>query len=146
MCYVRYEHRNKVLYLKVLKVLCGCIKSRHLWYTHFTKALEKEGFKINSRNLCIANKIIDEKIYTITWYVDNLKISHVDHETVRNIISMMESEYGTITFTRGSKYTYICINIEFIRDGKVNIQQPKYLKESIPDFGENVTTTVSSAA
>ena len=131
----------------MLKALYGYIKSGLLRYNIFTATLKEQGFELNPYNLCIVNKIIDGKQCTITWYIDDLKISHVDHQVVTNIISMIDSEYGTMTITRGSKDTYIGIDIdiEFIGDGKVTLHQPIHIEENIEYFGEDVTTTVSSA-
>jgi len=40
------------------------------------------GFKINTHDSCIANKIIDKKQCKIAWYVDDMKISHVNQDVV----------------------------------------------------------------
>jgi len=39
--YMTYENTKKVLYIRVLKALYGCIKSGLLWHTVFTGTLEK---------------------------------------------------------------------------------------------------------
>ena len=59
--YVRYENGVKVLYLRVLRAIYGCIESALQWYVLYKTTLEKEGFKLNPYNLCIANKDINEK-------------------------------------------------------------------------------------
>ena len=59
--YARYEYGNKVLYLKMLKSLYGCIKSRILSYKLFVTTLKKQGFELNPYDLCITNKIVDGK-------------------------------------------------------------------------------------
>ena len=57
-------------------------------------ALEKEGFKINLYDTCVANKIINGKQCTITWHVDDLKISHVEQAVVDKTICNLEKTYG----------------------------------------------------
>ena len=143
--YMRYENERKGLYLNIPKELYRCIKSSLLWYNFFTSTLKKEGFGFNPYNLCVVNKTIDGKQCTIAWYVDNLKISHVESKLVNNIISISESHYGAMTITRGNKYVYICIDIKFIDDGKVTLNQRNHLEEYIEDFSKDVTTPVSSA-
>ena len=87
--HVRIEGKTSVLYLSVLRALYGCIESALQWYTLFKTTMEKEGFVLNTYDLCVANKIIDGKKFTIAWYVDDNKISHVDENVVTNILVKM---------------------------------------------------------
>ena len=48
--------------------------------------------------------------------------------------------------TRGKKYTYVGIDIEFMGNGKVSLHQKQHLKECIADFGEVSTTGVTTPA
>ena len=84
--FVRYEHGKKVLYLRVLKALYGCIKSGLLWYNMFTNTLKGKCFIINPYDLYVANNTINDKQCTVTWYVDDLNISHVDSTVVDKVI------------------------------------------------------------
>ena len=45
--YVRYEQGKKVLYLKVLRAIYGCIESALLWYNLYTQTLKAEGYILN---------------------------------------------------------------------------------------------------
>ena len=76
--FVRTERGKKVIYLRLKKALYGCIKSAMLWYNLFTENLTEMGFEINPYDTCVANKMINGKQYTIVWYVDDLKVSHVE--------------------------------------------------------------------
>jgi Reverse transcriptase (RNA-dependent DNA polymerase) len=73
---------KKLLYVELLKALYGCIKSALLWYRMLAKTLTRLGFKLNPYDPCVANKMINGKQCTICWYVDDLKISHVDPQVV----------------------------------------------------------------
>ena len=66
------------------------MKSGLLWYNLLTETLEEEGFILNPYDSCVANETIDDKQCTINWYVDNLKISHIQSKFVDNIINMIE--------------------------------------------------------
>jgi hypothetical protein len=59
--YIYIENRKKVLYLKLLKALYGCVQSALLWYDLFSSTLQGKGFKLNPYNTCVANKTIDGK-------------------------------------------------------------------------------------
>ena len=92
--YVLVEKGTKVLYLKVLRAIYGCIKSALLWYNLFTEILSKEGYKVNPYDCCVANKIINNKQCTLVWYVDDCKISHVDAQMVTKEIKMITDHFG----------------------------------------------------
>ena len=61
--HIHTEHGKKVLYLRVLKALYGCIKSGILWHKLL---FQKHGSVLNPYDLCVANKITSEKQCTIT--------------------------------------------------------------------------------
>jgi hypothetical protein len=54
--FVCYKNGKKVLYLKLLKALYGCVKSALLWYDLFSSKLKELGFELNPYDLCVANK------------------------------------------------------------------------------------------
>jgi hypothetical protein len=55
------------------------------------------GFIINSYGPCIANKMIEGKQCTILWHVDDLKISHVRSQVVKDVIQMLNRIFGKET-------------------------------------------------
>ena len=88
--FVVMEKGRKVLYVQLYKALYGCVKSALLWYEMFTEHLVDMGFEVNPYDMCVANAMIDGKQCTITWYVDDTKISHKDPKLVDNIIEKIE--------------------------------------------------------
>ena len=76
--YVRHECGVKVLYLRVLRAIYGCLESALLWYNLYSTTLAKIGFELNPYDLCVANKIINGSQCTIAFYVDDNKIAHKD--------------------------------------------------------------------
>ena len=44
---VRMKNGKKVLYLRILKALYGCVESGLLWYQIFTDKLKADGFELN---------------------------------------------------------------------------------------------------
>jgi len=52
----------------------------------FLGYLKEMGSENNPYDSCIANKIIDKKQSTIAWYVDDMKISHVNQDVVAQSI------------------------------------------------------------
>jgi hypothetical protein len=102
--YVCYKNGKKVLYLRLLKALYGCMKSALLWYELFSTTIQGKGFELNPYDTCIANKNIDGKQCTIAWYVDDNKFLHEDHNVVTHIIETIEGKFGKMTVTRGTEH------------------------------------------
>ena len=83
---VIYEKGHKVLYMKMLQSIYGCIESALRWYELHAVILEKEGFVKNSYEKCVANKIINREQCTIFWNVDKNKVSHKDSKVGDEVI------------------------------------------------------------
>ena len=144
--FVRKEFGKKVLYLQILKALYGCIESALLWYNTYHNTLKQLGFETNKVDPCVANKMIDGKQCTITWYVDDNKLSHKDPQVVTNILSEIEKVYPGLVTTRGKKHTLLGMKITFNNDGSLSIDTREYIREAIDDFNDAVDTNVNSAA
>jgi hypothetical protein len=128
---------KKLLYVELLKALYGCIKSALLWYNLFTSTLAEMGFELNPYDPCVANKMINGKQCTICWYVDDLKISHMERSVVDNMISIIEARYGKMVVTHGNVHTYVGMDIKFTDDGEVKILMKQYIEESLEAFPED---------
>ena len=55
-----------------------------LWYDIHSKTLKPQGFLINPYGRCMENITIKDKQFTIAWYVDDKKVSHVDEEVKKS--------------------------------------------------------------
>ena len=60
----------------------GCLKSSRLFYEHLMKVLSRMGFILNPCDDCVANNTINSSQCTITWHVDDLKVSHKEKKVV----------------------------------------------------------------
>ncbi len=77
--HVRYfSKRETVLYVRITKALHSMLKSALWWYKELRKNLEVYGFEINPYDPCAANSDINRKQMTVTWHVDELKVSHME--------------------------------------------------------------------
>ena len=84
--YVQYDNINKVLHLKVMIAIYGCIESALLCYNFYINTLKDLGFIINTYDRFMANKNIDGNQCTIVWYVDDKNILHADPNVVTDIL------------------------------------------------------------
>ena len=101
--FVTIERDKKVIYVELKKTLCMCVLSALLWYEVFSFTLQEIGFELNSNDACLTNKEIDGKKCTITWYVDDLKVSYVKEEVVQDVIEHINKKFGGLVTTSGKK-------------------------------------------
>ena len=89
------------------------MQSALLWYELLKSTLEENGFKVNPYDPCVANKTMSDGTQcTISWYVDDLKISHRDPKVVSSIIESIEKKFGKMKVTRGKKHVYLGISLD----------------------------------
>ena len=74
-------------------------------------------FLINPYDRCISNITIKFKQCTISWYVDNNKLSHVDEEVNTKVIERISKYFGNFTVPRGKKHNFLGMKIKFLSDG-----------------------------
>ena len=68
------------------KALYGCLKSSLLFYRKLSGDLKSASFKINPYDLCLAKKMVGGEKLTVTWHVDDLKVSHRNPKVVRRSV------------------------------------------------------------
>jgi len=143
--YVSKERGEEVLYMKLLKAMYGTLTAALLWYQMFARTLVSIGFKINRYDTCVANKMINGSQFTICWYVDDLKLSHVDNREVTKMLDILKDKFDKLTITRGKRHTYLGINFNIVNK-KVHMEMQSYLKECIMSYGESITSAATSPA
>ena len=116
--HVTIEKGQKVLYMKVMKAICGCIRLAMLWYNLFSETLQQEGYKINPYDRCVANKEIESSQCTIVWYVDDNKISHKNESVVTSKIENISQHFGDLSIQRGNDLQFLGMDIKLDRKNK----------------------------
>jgi len=144
--FVTIEKGTKVLYVRLIKAIYGCVKSALLWYDLFSTTLKDLGFVLNPYDPCIANCTIDGKQCTIAWYVDDNKVSHVDPGVVTMIIEKIEERFGKMTVTRGKEHTFLGMKIRYTDVGTAVVTMKEYLKEAIQESGMDITRVAATPA
>ncbi len=143
---VAIERGVKVLYVRLVKAIYGCVKSALLWYNLFYGHLKKMGFVLNPYDSCIANCVIKGKQCTIAWYVDDTKISHVDPAVVTSIIDQLEARFDKMTVTRGLEHSFLGKKIRYTGSGTAIITMKQYLEEALSECGMDIVREVSTPA
>ena len=145
--HVRIENGKKVLYVRVLRAIYGCIESALLWYELYAKTLKKMGFKLNPYDKCVANKMINGSQCTIAWYVDDNKISHEDPKVVDEILKVMNKHFGELVVSRGNEHDLLGMKIRLDRkEKKVIIDMKEQIEEAFDMFEHEIDTRASTPA
>ena len=87
---ITYENGKAVLHLELLKQLYVMLIVSLLLYQKLRKDLEAIGFKVNPYDTCVSNNMIWYKRKTMTWHVNDLKVSHDDKDIVDAFIQCTE--------------------------------------------------------
>ena len=104
------------------------------------------GFELNPYDKYEANKTIDGTLCTITWYVDDVKISLVNKDVVTKVINDMKRTFGKLTVNHGKKHRLLGMNISINVDKTVSINTSSYINEILEAFPEKVNTGATSPA
>ena len=141
--YVYIENGRSVLYMHVVKAIYGLLVSAMLFYKRLVADLTSYGFEINPYDPCVANKIVDGKQITVSWHVDDLKISHKDSRVVDSFIQWVKDTYGAIgevKVTRGKVHDYLGMKLDYSINGQVSVDMRDYLMTMIEAFPEDLMT------
>ena len=98
----------------------------HLFWKDLSNFLvDTLGFTVNPYDWCVSNKQINGKQCTIGWYVDDLKLSHVETDVLEDILSKLQQKWGKeapLTVTHGKVHVYLGITIDYSVDGQVTFK------------------------
>ena len=119
--FVLYETGKAVLYVRLQKVLYGCLKIALLFYEKLVGDLDSYGFRINPYNLCVAKNMVGRKDLIVCWHVEDLKILCVDANEVKKMIQCLDSEYGEMRGSRGKRHDYLGMWLDYSIPEEVGI-------------------------
>jgi hypothetical protein len=146
--YVHYDKNGPVLYVHLIKALYGMLVSAMLFYQKLRQDLIDYGFETNPYDPCVANKMIRKKQLTVSWHVDDLKISHVESEVVTEFLTWIKMKYGKIgevKITRGKIHEYLGMKLNYTEEGKFTIDMVEYITKMVVEyFKETKPRKVSS--
>ena len=77
------------------------LKSALLFCQKLCKDLENMRFKVNTYDPSVANKMVNGAQMSMTWHVDDIKISHIDGWEITQVIKKLARIYGDIKVKRG---------------------------------------------
>ena len=138
------EKSKPVIYVELLKALYGTLRAARLFWESLSGKLQVWGFTINPYDSCVANKEVDGQQCTITWHVDDLKISHVDEHVVRSIIQKIQDNFGQhseLSMHIGKRHDYLGMILGFTTPGTLEIDVSDYIQVILQDTPANLRGT-----
>jgi hypothetical protein len=146
--YITIDANNQpILYVKLQKALYGCLRSALLFYEKLVGDLKSEGFELNPYDPCVANKTIKRSQFTLTWHVDDIKMSHKDPKEVTKVIDWLKGIYGdNMHMSRGLVHDYLGMTLDYTTEGEVKVTMVDYLKGVLGDFPEVIDGTAPTPA
>ena len=93
--------------------------------------------------------MIDGKQMTITWHVDNLKISHVSEEVVDTFIDWLrdkcrDEEINKVKATKGDKHDHLGMTLDHSKPDEVTVDMRHHAKKMMEEFPEELKTDVKT--
>ena len=132
-----HENGRPVLCLKVLKASHGLLKSALSFYKKLRGDLEKIGFKANPCDPCVANKTAFGSQMTLTWHVDDMKISHQSNAVIESFIEwvrMMHEDVTPVKVSRGKVHDCLGMILDCSTPGVVKVKMTDAINEMLQDF------------
>ena len=89
--------------------------------------------------------MINGKQMTVTWHVNNLKVSHVDPFQNTKFTVYLASIYGNgLVVHRGQVHDYLGMDLNYTKDGIVQVSMIKYTSKILTKFPKPITTSCAT--
>ena len=135
--FVVYERGEPVLYVELLRALYGTLRAARLFWEKLTAVIKSWGYTINPYDACVANKMIDGSQCTITWHIDDLKISLKKKSVVDAVIQQIKDTFrqlGEISVSRGKRHDCLGMYLDFSEPEKLIVDMRSSIHGMIEDM------------
>ena len=137
----------KVLLVECWNAIYGTMIAGLLYYRKFSESLTEQGYVANAYDPCVWNKVIEGKLSTICFHVDDCKISHKSVKVNDNTIKWLRRDYesiftdgsGEMKVARGKVHKYLGMKLDFTTAGVVIVTMIDYVDDVIKAW-EDATT------
>jgi hypothetical protein len=138
---------ESILYVRMLKAMYGLLRSALLFYLKLVDDLQAYGFELNEYDPCVANMMVNGAQMTVTWHVDDLKISHKQGGEIEKLLTYLKSKYGDgLSINRGNYHDYLGIDHDYSEAGKVKLSMIKHVQKILDDFPEDLGKPAATPA
>lgn len=99
------------------KGLYGLLQAGKLWYQLLSDTLIEIGYQQCKSEPCLYYRYINDKIYMIAVYVDDLLMAFEENNEVERVKSELESKFGKMKFNQNQSIKYRGLQIEQTKGG-----------------------------
>ena len=114
-----------------------------------THQLVQWGFVINPYDQCVANKIVNGSQFTISWHVDDLKLSHIDPSVLDAFLDDMNQVFGKeslVVVQKGPCHDYLGITLDYSSPGKVIVDMKQYIDKVLAEASLDIKGVAQTPA
>ena len=134
--YKEYVDVKGNIVVRLDKALYGCVESAALWYHNLSAALKDGGYTKNEYEICVYNKRNKVGMQcTIAVHVDDLVITSVDADMIKELKAFLKNRYGEITYTDGHVLNYLGMVFDLSVVGQVKMTMKGYVDDTITYAG-----------
>lgn len=136
-CVKTYQSGRKIMFGKLKKAMHGTLLGAVMFYNTLCTFLESLDFVVDPYDECTFNKIVNNKQCTLQFHMDNLMISHVNMNVVKEVVEDLNEYFGTIKLlfgTYGKIHEYLGIQIDLSKDQQVKISMQQYLEDILSEM------------
>jgi hypothetical protein len=84
---------------------------------------------------------------TVTWHVDDLKVSHEDPAEIAKFANYLAVIYGkALTVHRGKIHNYLGMDLDYMTKGKVGVSMIKYVDKILEGFSKELGSPAATPA
>jgi len=130
--------------VRLKRALYGLVQSALLWYKKLTDVLIGDGYIRNDYDPCVFNKSVGDNQVTIAFHVDDLLVTSKLESAVESAITLIESNFQSVSVTRGLKHSYLAMNLLIGKNG-IDVDMIGYLDKMLEgrQTGKKVSTPAS---
>jgi hypothetical protein len=139
---------TKILYVKLQKALYRLMRLSLLFYRKLRNEFKKYRLIVNPYDPCVVNKVTEGgNQLTVVWRVDDLMALCVEDFELTKFSCYLAKIYGPkLSMHTGRKHDYLGVDMEFNKDGTMEVSMFKYLDSVIKDFLEVISGQATTPA
>jgi hypothetical protein len=91
---------------------------------------------------------VNNQKLTISWHIEDLKISHMEPKTVDDFLAWLKETYaqiGELKSTRGKQHDYLGMTLDYGVPGQITIDMVDYVKSMVSFFPDTLEKPKVSA-
>lgn len=128
-----FESENKGLVCKLKKSIYGLKQAAKSWNDEIHRFLTRHSFERSKNDPCLYTKVQDSELVYLLIYVDDILIVAKSMKCIQGVKSMLAMEFDIQDL--GEIKQYLGIDVTRDKDGIFHLNQAKYIKKIVNEFG-----------